>query len=102
MMGASTYEGVYIAVEAIKNAGSLDKEKVREALVNLEMPQQIEAMESGVISFSQNYRESKFELYMEQLIWDDSIGETRPKIVWLDSVKETNFVLPDWYEPGST
>ncbi len=30
------------------------------------------------------------------------IGETRPKIVWPDSVKETDFVLPDWYEPGST
>ncbi len=102
MMGASTYEGVYIAVDAIKNAGSLDKGAVREALVNLEMPQQIEAMEGGVISFSPDYRESKFKLYMEQLIWDDSIGETRPKIVWPDSVKETDFVLPDWYEPGST
>jgi len=102
MMGASTYEGVYIAAEAIKNAGTVDKEKVREALVALEMPQIVEAMQNGVITFSPDYRESKFELYMQQLIWDESVGETRPKIVWPDSVQETDFVLPDWYEPGST
>jgi branched-chain amino acid transport system substrate-binding protein len=101
MMGASTYEGVYIAAEAIKNAGTVDKEKVREALVALEMPQIVEAMQNGVITFSPDYRESKFELYMQQLIWEESVGETRPMIVWPDSVKETDFVLPDWYEPGS-
>jgi len=37
---------------------------------------------------------------------DEAAGETRPKIVWPDSVKETDFVLPEWYgastpkEPG--
>lgn len=101
MMGSSTYEGVYIAAEAIKNAGTVDKEKVRAALAEIEMPQMVEAMQNGVITFSPDYRESKFELYMQQLIWDESVGETRPKIVWPDSVKETEFVLPDWYEPGS-
>jgi branched-chain amino acid transport system substrate-binding protein len=101
MMGASTYEGVYIAAEAIKNAGTVDKEAVRDALDELEMPQIVEAMQNGVITFSPDYRESKFELYMQQLIWNESVGETRPKIVWPDSVKETDFVLPDWYEPGS-
>ena len=29
MMGASTYEGVYIAAEAIENAGTSDKTDVR-------------------------------------------------------------------------
>ncbi len=101
MMGASTYEGVYIAAEAVKNAGTLDKEAVRAVLAEIEMPQIVEAMENGVITFSPDYRESKFELYMQQLIWDASVSETRPKIVWPDSVKETDFVLPDWYEPGS-
>ncbi|MBN1762725.1 MAG: ABC transporter substrate-binding protein [Methanomicrobia archaeon] len=101
MMGASTYEGVYIAAKAIENAGTVDKEEVRDALDALEMPQVVEAMQSGVITFSPDYRESKFELYMQQLIWDDSVGETRPKIVWPDSVQETEFILPAWYEPGS-
>jgi branched-chain amino acid transport system substrate-binding protein len=101
MMGASTYDGVYIAAEAIENAGTVDKEKVRAALAEIEMPQIVEAMENGVITFSSDYRESQFELYMQQLIWDESVDETRPKIVWPDSVKETSFVLPDWYEPGS-
>ncbi|HUV03158.1 MAG TPA: ABC transporter substrate-binding protein [Desulfobacteria bacterium] len=101
MMGATTYEGVYIAAEAVKNAGTLDNEKVRDALDELDMPQDIFAMKGGVISFSPDYRESKFEPYVQQLIWDESVGETRPVIVWPDSVKETDFLLPDWYEPGS-
>jgi branched-chain amino acid transport system substrate-binding protein len=101
MMGASTYDGVYIAAEAIENAGTGDKEAVRAALAEIEMPQIVEAMENGVITFSSDYRESKFELYMQQLIWDESVGETRPKIVWPASVQETSFVLPDWYEPGN-
>ncbi len=101
MMGASTYEGVYIAAKAIENAGTVDKEAVRAALAEIEMPQMVEGMKNGVITFSSDYRESKFELYMQQLIWDESVGETRPVIVWPDSVKETDFVLPDWYEPGS-
>ncbi|MBN1454875.1 MAG: ABC transporter substrate-binding protein [Methanomicrobia archaeon] len=102
MMGASTYEGVYIAAEAVKNAGTVDKAAVRDALAEIEMSQMVEAMQGGVITFTQDYRESKFDLYMQQLFWDDSVGETRPKIVWPNSVKETDFVLPDWYEPGST
>jgi branched-chain amino acid transport system substrate-binding protein len=101
MMAASTYEGVYIAAEAIENAGTQDKKEVRDALAELEMPQIVELMKDGVITFSPDYRESKFELYMQQLIWNDTAGETRPKIVWPESVNETAFVLPDWYEPGS-
>jgi branched-chain amino acid transport system substrate-binding protein len=101
MMGASTYEGVYIAAEAVKDAGGLDKDEIRAALAGIEMSQMVEAMKDGVVTFSPDYRESKFELYMQQLIWDESVGETRPKIVWPESVKETDFVLPDWYEPGS-
>jgi branched-chain amino acid transport system substrate-binding protein len=101
MMGAVTYEGVYIAAEVVKNVGTLDKEKVRDSLDELEMAPMIEEMKDGVITFSPDYRESKFVLYQEQLIWDDAVGETRPKIIWPDSIKETDFVLPEWYEPGS-
>ena len=98
MMGSSTYEGIYIAAKAIENAGSLDKSKIRDALENLEMPQIIEAMKGGVIKFSKDYHESKFELYMQQLFWDESIGEVRPKIVHPENLKETDFVLPEWYK----
>ncbi len=98
MMGCSTYEGVYIAAKAIENAGSLDKAKIRDALENLEMPQLIEAMKGGMIKFSKDYHETKFDLYMEQLFWNDSLGELRPKIVYPENLKETDFVLPEWYK----
>lgn len=100
MMGASTYDAVYIVAKAIEEAGSLDKVKIRDALATLEMEQISEPMKGGVISFTKGVRESAFELYMEQLFWDPEVGELRPKIVWPDHLKETDFVLPDWYEPG--
>jgi len=100
MMGAGTYEGVYIAVDAIERAGSLDKEAVKAALAETDLPEMIEAMVGGRITFTEDFRESKFQLYMSQLIWDDSAGECRPKIVWPDQLKEQDFQLPDWYEPG--
>ena len=68
MMGASTYEGVFIAAQAIGNAGTTDKATVRQALVNLNMPQVIEAMKNQTISFSPDSRESSFDLWMEQLL----------------------------------
>ena len=101
MMGASTYEGIYIASKAIENAGTLSKSDIRGALVNLNMPQMIEAMKDGSVSFSNDFRESTFDLWMEQLSLNATIGETRPTIVWPDNLKVTNFVIPDWYKPGS-
>jgi branched-chain amino acid transport system substrate-binding protein len=64
------------------------------------MPQMVEAMKEQTISFTPDYRESKFELYMEQLFWNETAKETRPEIVWPANLKETDFVLPDWFEPG--
>jgi branched-chain amino acid transport system substrate-binding protein len=100
MMGAATYEAVYIGAQAVENAGSLDKAKINEALAGISMPQMVEAMKGQTISFSPDYRESKFDLYMEQLFWNETVKETRPEIVWPASLKETDFVLPDWFEPG--
>lgn len=101
MMGASTYEGVYIATQAITNAGTTDKATVRQALVSLNMPQIIEAMKGGTITFSKDYRESQFDLWMEQLSYNATISECRPSIVWPDNLKVTGFALPSWYTPGS-
>lgn len=101
MMGASTYEGVFIAAEAIENAGTLSKTDVTKALDDLSMPQIIEAMKVTTISFSPDFRESSFDLWMEQLSYNSTLGETRPSIVWPDNLKTTDFILPSWYSPGS-
>jgi branched-chain amino acid transport system substrate-binding protein len=101
MMGAATYEAVYVAAAAVEKAGTTDKAKIRDALAATEMPQMIETMKNGTISFSPDFRESKFELFVEQLRWNETAKEPRPRIVWPDSLKETDFVLPDWYTPGS-
>ncbi|MGA2121819.1 MAG: ABC transporter substrate-binding protein [Methanoregula sp.] len=101
MMGASTYDGVFIAAKAIGNAGTTDKAAVKQALVNLNMPQVIEAMKNQTISFSPDFRESGFDLWMEQLAFNQTLGEPRPSIVWPDNLKTTDFVLPSWYTAGS-
>jgi branched-chain amino acid transport system substrate-binding protein len=101
MMGVSTYEGVYVAAKAIENAGTLDKAAVRDAIASISMPEIVEGIKDGNITFSKDFREVQFQLFMEQLIWDDKAGEVRPKIVWPDNLKETDFVLPDWYQAGS-
>jgi branched-chain amino acid transport system substrate-binding protein len=100
MMGVATYEGVYIGAKAVENAGTLNKTAVKNAIANLQMPQVVEAMQGQTISFSKDFRESKFDLTMEQLAWDPAVNETRPKIVSPANLKESDFVLPDWYVPG--
>jgi branched-chain amino acid transport system substrate-binding protein len=100
MMGAGTYEGVYIAADAIERAGTLEKDSVKGALGTTDMSEMVEAMVGGKITFTDNFRESKFKLYMSQFIMDGASGEPRPHIVWPDDLKETDFVLPDWYEAG--
>lgn len=102
MMGASTYEGIFIAAKAIGNAGTTDKAAVRQALVDLKMPQVIAAMKDKTISFSPDFRESTFDLWMEQLWYDPALKETRPVIVWPDNLKTTDFTLPLWYVAGSS
>lgn len=101
MMGASTYEGVYIITQAVENAGTKDKKAVIEAIGALNMPQVIEYMQSGAITFTPEFRESKFDLYMEQLIWNQTEQVVRPVIVWPENIQQQPFVLPDWFEPGT-
>jgi branched-chain amino acid transport system substrate-binding protein len=101
MMGASTYDGVFIAAQAIGNAGTTDKTAVRNALASLKMPQVVEPMKDQTIAFSPDFRESSFDLWMEQLAFNQTLGETRPSIVWPDNLKTTEFVLPSWYTAGS-
>lgn len=102
MMGASTYDGIFIAAKAIGNAGTTDKTAIRQALLDLKMPQIIEAMKDQTISFSPDFRESTFDLWMEQLSYNATLGETRPAIVWPDNLKTADFTLPSWYVAGSS
>ena len=102
MMGASTYEGVYILKQAVENAGTRDKPAVITALNNLNMAEIIEAMQGGTITFTTDFREAKFDLYMEQLRWDQTEQAVRPVIVWPASLQQEPFVLPDWFEPGTS
>ncbi len=101
MMGAATYEGVYVAAAAAQQAGSTGRAALVTALGSVQVPEMIESMENGTISFENTFRESKSNLYMEQLHWDPATQTLRPKIVWPAALKETEFQIPDWYRPGS-
>jgi branched-chain amino acid transport system substrate-binding protein len=109
MLGADTYDAVYIAKNAIENAGSIDKAKVRDALEATDMPQSLLIMSGGKITFSTgtNYHEITPITFIEQLIWDSTVGELKPYVVYPDSVpglstfKQQDFALPENYEPGS-
>jgi len=66
--------------------------------------------ESGKIEFSTSpdaYHEIAPVTFVEQLIYDESLGESRPVVIWPDTapivgtIKQAEFVLPDNYEPGS-
>ena len=101
MMGAATYESVYIAAKAIEDAGTVQKDAVQKTLSEISMDHMIEVMKDQMIQFSPDYRESSFDLYVEQMKMDPAAGEIRPHIVWPESIRETGFVIPDWYQPGS-
>jgi branched-chain amino acid transport system substrate-binding protein len=110
MLGADTYDAVYIYKNAVEQAGTLDKASIRDALQNTDMPQSLLVMENQKITFSSgtNYHEILPKTFIEQLIWDVSSQTLLPHVVYPDSLpgccdpfKQANFVLPPDYEPGS-
>jgi len=110
MMGADTYDAFYIAKDAIERAGTLDKSAVRDAIETTDLPQMLIITESGRIEFSteiETYHEIAAFTFVEQLFYDEGIGETRPQVIWpatapgVGTIKQTDFVLPEDYEPGS-
>jgi branched-chain amino acid transport system substrate-binding protein len=109
MLGADTYDAVYIAKNAIERAGTLDKAKVRDAIETTDMPQSLLIMENQRITFSTgtNYHEILPKTFIEQLVWNPSANALKPSVVYPDSMpgigafKQSDFVLPDGYEPGS-
>jgi branched-chain amino acid transport system substrate-binding protein len=110
MMGADTYDAFYIAKDAIERAGTLNKTMVRDALEATNMEQMLIMTETGHIQFSTEvgtYHEIAPVTFVEQLFWDEDAGECRPLVVWpetapvVGAIKQTDFVLPPDYEPGS-
>jgi branched-chain amino acid transport system substrate-binding protein len=101
MMGASTYEGVYVIKQSVENAGTMNKPAVIASIGALKAPQIIEAMQGGSIDFTSDFRETKFELFMEQLEWNQTSQQVRPVIVWPDNLQQEPFVLPAWFVPGT-
>lgn len=101
MMGATTYQGVHIAADAVSQAGTTDKAKVTNAIATLKIPEIVDPMQGGVISFTPDAREAQFNLYMSQLAWNGTAKTVRPTIVWPADLAQGSFVLPDWYQPGS-
>ena len=98
-----------IAKDAIERAGTLDKSTVWDAIETTNMDQMLIITESGKIEFStetETYHEIAPFTFVEQLFYDEQIGETRPLVIWPDTapgvgtIKQTDFILPDNYEPG--
>jgi branched-chain amino acid transport system substrate-binding protein len=109
MLGADTYDAVYIAKNAIERAGTVNKEAVKNALETTDMPQSLLIMENERITFSPgtNYHEILPKTFIEQLIWNPDAGKLLPYVVYPDSMpgisdfKQFDFYLPEGYEPGS-
>jgi branched-chain amino acid transport system substrate-binding protein len=110
MMGADTYDAFYIAKDAIERAGTLEKSAVRDAIETTDLEQMLIITETGRIEFStepDSYHEIAPFTFVEQLIYDETIGECRPKVIWPDTapgvgtIKQADFVLPPNYQPGS-
>ena len=109
MLGADTYDAVYIAKNAIERAGTLNKTNVRDALETTNMPQSLLIMENEKITFSTgtNYHEILPKTFIEQLTWNQSLGALKPYVVYpasmpgISTFKQADFALPPDYEPGS-
>jgi hypothetical protein len=109
MLGADTYDAVYIAKNAIERAGTVNKTNVRDAIETTNMPQSLLIMENQKITFSTgtNYHEILPKTFIEQLIWNVGASELKPYVVYpetmpgISSFKQQDFVLPEGYAPGS-
>jgi branched-chain amino acid transport system substrate-binding protein len=109
MLGADTYDAVYIYKNAIEQAGTLNKANIRDALEATNMPQSLLIMDNQKITFSAgtNYHEILPKTFIEQLIWNPDPGILLPYVVYPDSMpgiptfKQLDFAFPMEYQPGS-
>ncbi len=106
MMGADTYDAVYIAKDAIQRAGTVDKATVRTAIEDTNLDQMLIQTKTGKIQFSKgiNYHEIDPVTFIEQLKWDATTSHLTSQIVWSppgSSLKQADFALPTGYQAGS-
>jgi branched-chain amino acid transport system substrate-binding protein len=99
MMGADTYDGIYLVANAIERAGNLDRLRINDAIRQTDEEQRLILMDGGKITFDE-HNEISPKIFVEQMSWDEESGELTPHIVWPEYVKEMDFVLPDNYEMG--
>jgi ABC-type branched-subunit amino acid transport system substrate-binding protein len=99
MMGADTYDAIHIIKVAIENAGTLDKAKVREAIEKIELPQMLIPMKDGVIKFDENHEINPI-CFIEQMRFDKDTNTLKLSIVYPDTMKQQEFVLPPNYKSG--
>jgi len=103
---ALQYDSMFVVKRAVEEAGSLEKARIRDALVRLDMPSLTMPVEGGRIRFDGN-REVRFQPFITQLLLDPSVGEVRPRIVWPQELATAAFQLPPLrvlivhsYDPG--
>lgn len=101
MMGADTYDGIYLVALAIENAGTLDKAKIRDAIEKIEMPQKLIMVQGGVVKFDKNHEMAPL-CFVEQLFWDSKTKKLVPYIVYPVSLKQRDFELPPGYKAGGS
>ncbi|MDF1556701.1 MAG: ABC transporter substrate-binding protein [ANME-2 cluster archaeon] len=99
MMGADTYDGIYLVKSAIERAGSLDRTEVKDDIKQTNEPEMLILMDGGNIAFDE-YNEISPKIFIEQMYWDEEKKELRPVIVLPENLKSQDFVLPDKYEIG--
>ncbi|MBE9491523.1 MAG: ABC transporter substrate-binding protein [Bacteroidetes bacterium] len=99
MMGADTYDGIYLVTSAIERAGTLDRSDVNDAIKQTDEPEMLILMEGGNIAFDE-YNEISPKIFIEQMFWNEETEELRPVIVMPENLKSQDFVLPDNYEIG--
>jgi branched-chain amino acid transport system substrate-binding protein len=97
MMGADTYDAIYLTKAAIEKAGTLDKAKLRDAIENISIPQMLIPMKNGTISFDKNH-EIQPICFIEQLRYDKNANTVKPSIVYPDKMKTKSFELPPFYK----
>lgn len=97
MMGADTYDGIYLAASAIERAGTMDRTDVRDAIKMTNEKEMLILIEGGNIAFDE-YNEISPKIFIEQMFWNAETEELTPVIILPDDLKSQDFVLPDKYE----
>ena len=99
MMGADTYDAIYLTKAAIEKAGTLDKAKMRDAIEAIQIPQMLIPMKNGTIKFDENH-EIEPICFIEQLRYDKTTNSVKPSIIYPEKMKTKSFELPPFYTAG--